>query len=369
MKILIATGLYPPDIGGPATYSKLLFDELPQHDIGVKVLSFGEVKGMPRIVRHFMYFLKTLWRARDVDVVYAQDPVSVGLPSLFASKLLRKKFVLKVVGDYAWEQYQAGGAGFISPEKFQSGKFDFITRLRKAIQKFTAKSADKVIVPSEYLKKIVVAWGVLEENIAVILNSFNDVGFSGESKEYTRSRLELSGSVLISVGRLVPWKGFASLVKMMPSIIKEIADARLYIAGSGPEAGKLKMLVESLNLQKHVKLLGRLPNGRLRDYIKASDLFVLNTGYEGLSHQLLEVMSVETPIITTNVGGNPEVIENGKEGVLVEHEDEKAFIEEITSLLKDRERGDEFAYSANKKLGLFSKEKMIKKTVSELEIT
>ena len=102
MKILIATGLYPPQIGGPATYSKLLKDELPKHGIDTEILPFREVRKWPKIVRHFIYFLKVLQKGRNVDVVFAQDPVSVGLPAMLASKILGKIFLLKIVGDYAW---------------------------------------------------------------------------------------------------------------------------------------------------------------------------------------------------------------------------------------------------------------------------
>ncbi len=102
MRILIATGIFPPDIGGPATYSKLLFDELPKRGFEVDVLSFGEVRKFPKIVRHFIYFLKVLSLGRKSDIIFVQDPVSVGLPVCIASKILRKKFALKIVGDYAW---------------------------------------------------------------------------------------------------------------------------------------------------------------------------------------------------------------------------------------------------------------------------
>ena len=115
MKILITTGIYPPDIGGPATYSKILIDELPKHNINALVLGFGEVRRLPKIIRHFLYFLKILKKGWKADIIFAQDPVSVGLPAALAAKILGKKFVLKIVGDYAWEQFQ------IKNEKRKSG--------------------------------------------------------------------------------------------------------------------------------------------------------------------------------------------------------------------------------------------------------
>ena len=104
MKILIATSIFPPDIGGPATYSKILADELPKRGVGVDVLSYGFISPeAPKIFRYLIYFLKIFKRAFGADLLYAQDPV-FGLAACISALILRKKFVLKVVGDYAWEQ-------------------------------------------------------------------------------------------------------------------------------------------------------------------------------------------------------------------------------------------------------------------------
>ena len=103
MKVLITTGIYPPDIGGPAIYSKLLFDELPKRGFEVEVLVFKDVLKWPYIIRHIIYFLKILKKGRKVDIIFAQDPLGSGMPAAFAAKILRKKFILKIVGDRAWE--------------------------------------------------------------------------------------------------------------------------------------------------------------------------------------------------------------------------------------------------------------------------
>jgi hypothetical protein len=79
MKILLATGIYPPEIGGPATYAKLLSDELPKRGIEVDVLPFREVRKYPRGIRHGIYFLKILSRSRGVDIIFTQDAISTGL--------------------------------------------------------------------------------------------------------------------------------------------------------------------------------------------------------------------------------------------------------------------------------------------------
>ena len=103
-KILLATGLYPPESGGPATYTKVLYDELPGVGIGVAVVKFSAVRKFPVIIRHLVYVYLLLKKTASADYIYAMDPVSVGLPAYIASVVSRKPLVLKVVGDYAWEQ-------------------------------------------------------------------------------------------------------------------------------------------------------------------------------------------------------------------------------------------------------------------------
>jgi len=340
-KILICTGIYPPDIGGPATYSKLLFDELPQRGFAVDVLSFGEVRCWPKIIRHFFYFLKALKAGAKADVIFAQDPMSVGLPACLASFFLRKKFILKIVGDYAWEQFQnqkskIKNQKFITPEDFQNKKFDFITELRRKVERWVAKRADKIIVPSEYLKKIVLMWGVEESKIKVIYNAFEFVG-----NPISHSKCKKSDFVVISAGRPVPWKGFETLKDLMPEIEKEIPEAKLII----------------LQQESHEKVLR---------YLQEGDLFVLNTGYEGLSHQILEAMAAGIPVVTTNVGGNPELIENNHSGFLVEYNNKEQIKKAILDLYKSKELREKFIKNAKEKAKEFGKEKMINETIKIL---
>ena len=77
MRILLAAGIYPPDIGGPATYARLIEDELPHQDIAVTVIPYHSVRHVPKLFRHTAYFLRLLKAARGTDLIYALDPVSV----------------------------------------------------------------------------------------------------------------------------------------------------------------------------------------------------------------------------------------------------------------------------------------------------
>ncbi len=378
MKILIATGIFPPDIGGPATYSKLLADELPKHNIQVEILSFGLVRNLPKIIRHFVYFWKVLTAGLRVDIIFAQDPVSVGLPSFLAAKIIRKKFILKIVGDYAWEQgMQRFGVKDLLDD-FLSKKYGWKVETLRKIQKFVANNADKIIVPSEYLKKVVLKWGITPDKIYVIYNAFEapQITISGEE---ARKKLNLSGTILISAGRLVPWKGFTALIEIMPEILEQIPDAKLIIIGDGPEFKNLKSLpadathqalqagqISNLKINGNVFLTGQLSHEDLLIYLKAGDIFVLNTAYEGFSHHILEAMAIGIPVITTNRGGNSEIIDNGKNGILIDYNNKDELKKAIIDLYNSLVLKMKLTQNAKNKVMEFGKEKMIKETLHQL---
>ncbi len=365
LNILIATGIYPPEIGGPATYSKLLEDELPRYGHSVSVLPFREVRSLPKIIRHIAYFFKTISIARKNNIILALDPVSVGLPAMCVSKILHKPFVLRVPGDYAWEQYQKDINKFISPEDFQDTKFDFITELRRKIQRLVARNATTIITPSEYLKKIVMRWGIESDKIQVIHSTFN-IPANMQTKNELRAELNINNNVIVSAGRLVSWKGFELLIEIMQDILVVYPKTVLYIIGDGPDKKLLSGQIKDVDLEENVILLGQLSKDELARYIKLSDIFVLNTGYEGLSHVLLEAMSLGAPVVTTSIGGNPELIENNKDGLLVEYNNKRELQETILKVLSKDIDNIQIAKNALAKVTQFGKEKMIEQTVSLL---
>ncbi len=355
MRVLIATGLYPPDIGGPATYSHLLSAELPKMGWEVDILTFGSVRYLPKIIRHFVYFLKVLKRGRRADIIFAQDPVSVGLPSALGAKILAKRFILKIVGDYAWEQ----GIGRFGVEDllddFQFKKYGQKIEFLRRIQKWVGRQADKIIVPSQYLKKIVAGWGISEEKINVIYNA-------AEQSICTHSSLS-DRHLILSIGRLVPWKGFGLLIELISELSTEI---QLMIIGSGQEEENLKKKIEKLQLTERVKLLKPVPHEQLTIYFSQAKIFVLNTAYEGFSHVILEAMQQGVPVITTEIGGNSEIIENNYNGILVEYNNRQQFKEAILKLWFDEYLQKKFINNSFKVLEKFTLEKMVSQTLKLL---
>lgn len=367
MRVLIATGLFPPEAGGPATYSKTLLDELPTRGFEVSVLPYREARRFPKIIRHAAYFFLLLSRTVRFkpDVVYAQDPLSVGLPAALVAMVLRKKFVLKVVGDYAWEQatQRFGYAGTL--ELFQSAQLSFLPHLMRSLERWVAKRALKVVVPSKYLGRIVSQWGVAKKNIEVVYN-----GIEAETvglKQVIRGLLKFKGKLVMSTGRLVPWKGFATLIRVHALLATKLPDLKLLIVGSGPDEKKLEGLTKELGVEDSVIFTGSVDRAVALRYMRAADVFVLNTHYEGFSHVLLEASTVGVPIVTTRVGGNPELIEDNVNGYLVKPDDEATLAHRIEKLLESPDTRLRIAGNAKKRVEKFSIATMVDQTAAVLK--
>lgn len=362
IRVLVATGIYPPDIGGPATYTVLLENELPARGFKVGVLAFTKYRSMPKIIRHLAYFWKCLWLLRRHDMVYAQDPVSVGLPSMLAARILRKPFIIRIAGDYAWEQaaQRFGIKDSIddfsryarSPEGRQ--KYPWQVRLMLRVQKFVANHAKIIITPSKYFQKLVSGWVKNPEKAKAIYNGI-DLG----NQELGIRNYENKEKFILSAGRLVPWKGFDVLIEIM----KDLPDWKLVIVGDGPEREKLELRIKNYELGDRVTLAGSLSREKLMDLLRKASVFVLNTAFESFSFQVVEAMNAGTPVVTTNIGNLPEIIENNKEGILVQPNNKTEILAAIRRIASDKNFREEIVKNAKEKAKQFS----IEKTVDQLE--
>jgi glycosyltransferase involved in cell wall biosynthesis len=189
-------------------------------------------------------------------------------------------------------------------------------RTLRAVEKQVAERAEQVIVPSEYLKGIVMAWGIPGEKISVVYNAFNS-DLPTASKEVLRKKFNYGHPVIISVGRMVPWKGFKGLMDAAAPLVEEFPRLTLEIVGSG-DRGEY----ESYAKEKGYEFVHFSPNqshDEILSRIKAADCFALNTGYEGLSHVILEAMALGTPVVTTDVGGNTELFAAHRRNLLAHY--------------------------------------------------
>ncbi|MEK7669407.1 MAG: glycosyltransferase [Patescibacteria group bacterium] len=356
-KILLTTGIFPPEIGGPATYSALLQKELPKFGIEVEVLPFSTVRHLPRWIRHLVFLFKVLNRGRKVDLLYSQDPLSVGFPTMLSAKLfLGKPFLVRIAGDYAWEQATQRFGITDSIDDFQNKKYGFQTELMRLLQKTTAGMADAVISPSQYFAKLVSGWWPEKIKSQAI---YNGIDFS----DIANNDGDFESKTIISAGRLVPWKGFDCLIEIM----RDLPDWKLFIAGDGSDKDKLSKLINDKSLEDKVFLLGKMDRKDLINKMQKCEIFVLNTTFESFSFQIVEAMFAGVPVISTNIGNISEIIDDGAEGLLVEPNNKEAILGAVKKLADSALRAKIITQAKNK-ASLFSIEKTMTKT-SEIIIS
>ena len=379
-KILIATGIFPPEAGGPASYAQALAKKLaPEKKVAVvtysrrwgdktdKFLPFPVIriwKGWPKVWRHVIYLFRLFTASQGASTILALNTVSSGIPATLVARWRKQRLVVRIVGDYAWETAANTGKTFFLLNDFQKAPQRGKIKLLQNCQRWVCKQADSIIVPSEYLSGIVQGWGVKAEKIKVIYNGV-DFPVSELSQEEARKKIGIAGNIILSSGRLVPWKGFKMLIKLMPRLLQINPFFRLVILGSGPDGKTLQAMINNLRLEKKVYLLP-VPRAEIPLYLKAASIYVLNTGYEGFSHQILEAMLSRVPVITTRAGGNPEVIRQGENGFMVNYNDEFNLVEAIKTVWQGQELRERFVANGLITVEHFSLEKMFNETMAVL---
>lgn len=338
--LFVASGIFHPESGGPATYLKEILPYLQDCGWDVRLLSYGDshlseypypVQRIPRQmypVRLAKYGMASRSLLGWADVTYTH---TIDLP-LWGSRQAPR--VIKIVGDQAWERCVR--KGWIPPDMniddFQSYQGSWQVRWQQQARSKQVRAMDGVIVPSQYLKQMVMGWGVESSKIHVIYNALPS------SPELSLSQAEMCQKLgwddrptLLTVARLHPWKGIDHLI----TAIGDLPDIHLVVAGDGPDLPRLQTLAEPI--ADRVTFLGQLPHEQVFQLMRASDGLVVYSGYEGLSHTILESLQMGTPVLASDKGGNPEVVQHDVNGVLVPYVDISALREGIQQLLDKRD--------------------------------
>jgi teichuronic acid biosynthesis glycosyltransferase TuaC len=208
------------------------------------------------------------------------------------------------------------------------------------------KRADRIFAVSESLRQHAITLGVEASKISVVANGVDIVRFHPVDKLEARRLLNVpaGAKVLISVGALVKRKGFHRVIDILPTLLTSQPDLHyLIVGGPGPEGdirAELEKQVQSLNLEGKVHFFGAIPSDELKYPLSAADIFVLATSNEGWANVFLEAMACGLPVVTTDVGGNAEVVCRPELGTIVSFGDRKALKSALVDSLKknwDRE--------------------------------
>ncbi|HKD36042.1 MAG TPA: glycosyltransferase family 4 protein, partial [Pirellulales bacterium] len=205
---------------------------------------------------------------------------------------------------------------------------------RRMIQKAAGRAAHLIAV-SQAIKEAIVALDVPAEKVTVLRNGVDLVNFRPLDPKACRAKLDLSGKILLSVGLLIERKGHELIIDAM----RTLPDFTLLIAGEGPDRPELTRQIAELGLQTRVRLLGAICHDRLSEFYSAADALVLASSREGWPNVLLEAMACGTPVVASNIWGNPEVVAKPEAGRLMPERSASgvaAGVKEVFANLPDR---------------------------------
>ncbi len=345
LRLLMVTGIFPPDRGGPASYVPRMAAALTARGRKVEVVCLSDRMDhddshlpfpVRRIRRSILFPFRLLattfivWRAAARhDLVYINGLSS---EAALGALLAGRRAVHKIVGDYAWERAASKDWFDGTIDDYQVAAKNLLLRFSDAVRSWPHIFAHEIIVPSHYLARIVKGWGVRPEKVRVIYNAIAE----DRNTQHPKPQLPpWSGKTLITVCRLVPWKGVDLVIQLLP----KLPTTRFVIAGDGATRAELEEVARSCGVADRVVFLGDVPHQNVAEYLSQADAFVLNSSYEGLPHVVLEAMSACIPVIATNVGGTGEAVLHDRTGLLIPPGNPDALKEAIERLWNEPELG------------------------------
>jgi len=233
------------------------------------------------------------------------------------------------------------------------------------------KKAYKIIAVSNELKEdLKKQHKIPDGKLITIPNGIDTDKFRPLDAEDLRKRYNLTDErVILSVGTINKQKGAHLLLEILPEVLKENKNIKLFIVGTGHCLNDLKKAAVKLNISENVVFTGNIPNCELPKYYNIAHIFVMPTPrLEGLPLTLAEAMACEKPVIVSQIGGIPTVVENNKDGVLVEPGDLRELKEKILKVLSSKELAKRLGKNARKKvIERFSLDRMIDETIKVYE--
>ena len=206
--------------------------------------------------------------------------------------------------------------------------------------------AARVFSVSASLKRLAVDLGVAESQVRVVGNGVDAELFQPLPQAAARVALDIpaAAQVLITVGGLVERKGFHRVIELLPRLRREFSELHYLVVGGasaeGDMSAELRRQAAELGVHDRVHFLGPLPAPRLKEVLSAADVFVLATRNEGWANVLLEAMACGLPVVTTDVGGNREVVCRPELGTVVPFGDAAALESALCTALRTQWRRD-----------------------------
>jgi glycosyltransferase involved in cell wall biosynthesis len=372
VRVVVVSGIWPPDVGGPASHAPALAAALVEAGHEVEVVTTAAALPEPRPypvrwvsrslsapLRHLAVVREIARAARRADRVYATTMVR---RAALGSAIARRPLVVKLVADEAYERAVRARRFAGTLEEFQRQPGSLRTRLLRTSRTAALRRATRVLVPSAYLRDVALGWGLRPERLTVVPNPA-PVLPPLPGRDDARAALGVDGVTLATAGRLTRQKALGDAL----AALTRVDGVRLVVAGDGPERTELERKARELGLSERVRFLGAVPREDVLKVFRAADAALLTSAWENLPHTVLEALAVGTPVVATAVGGVPEVVRDGENGLLVAPGDLDGLAEAIRRVSADEPLRRGLAAAAAGSVEDLSEPRILRRIVEILE--
>jgi len=312
----------------------LPYDEMQDGFRVIRPATIGP--GKLKTITFVLGILWRLWRLKNhYEILHAHLAVGPAFAGVIAARVLRKNSIVKF-GNTSGEF-----GGILNSKKTLRGRL----RLH-----FIRRWADVVIVLDEAMREEVIRAGFDPHRVRLMFNGIDAIALSPtDIKSKPRSTTGSEDRIVaIFVGRLTKQKSLTTLLQAFADAVQLCPSLHLILLGDGPERANLEQEVDALAIREHVTFAGYQAD--VTSYLPSSHMFVLPSVAEGISNALLEAMSFGLPCIASSVGGNVEVLDHGKYGVLLPPNDVNAWAQALEEMAADSSLRLEMGALARKRI-------------------
>jgi glycosyltransferase involved in cell wall biosynthesis len=314
---------------------------------------------LPPGARHAAAAATVARSARRTEVVYATSMIRRAAGGAAAA---RRPYVVKLVADEAYERARRSGGFDGTLEAFQSWEGDARVRALRRTRNAALGRAAHVFVPSAYLRRIALAWGLADDHVSVLPNPAPAVGALPPRDELRAGLADGEAPLLAFAGRLTAQKDLGVLLEAIASI----PSVQLAILGDGPERGRLEAETASRGLGTRVRFLGGGDRAAVLRLFATADAAVLSSSWENFPHTVVEALAVGTPVVSTAVGGVPEIVRDGENGLLVPAGDPVALAAALTRFVGDAALRERLALAAAPSVKQLGEERLLTRVEERL---
>jgi glycosyltransferase involved in cell wall biosynthesis len=372
VKVCFISPEYLPLSGGTGAYVYYLSNELIKHGNSIYIVTgYDESTDVKVNEQLYVFFLKTpktpiirsflfagsalrkLNKIRGsfpVDITHANLPL---VPSFAVPEGFGKTLISTVHSTWKGEAEAIKGEPYsrLNPNEKFMVSFNWFLRI---FEEKMLERSNKIIAVSDFTRReLLQYYKVKEEKIRVIHNGV-DVNKFKPARDKRKAKEELGLNpediAILSVGRLYARKGLFTLIESMPAVVRRFRNAKFVISGKG-QSNEMKKLIahaEKLGIRDNILFTGYFPDKKLPKLYQAADVFAFSTFYENLPFAVLEALSTGLPVVTTYVGGIPEMIDSGKNGFLVQPFNAKELSDRVLYFLEHPAEAVEMGFLARK---------------------